>query len=114
MSAVDTFRVWLYDEVAWGLTMCEAPGCLRAAALLADFDERRREGVPVCFVDAGVLLERAFAVAEAPHKQLPDPWEYQRPPVRRREPGPSEWEFVGRSPEKWLAEQMGTDTSEPD
>src|SRR4051812_36375610 len=74
----EVFRVWEYEAVSWGDTLCEAPGCLRAAELLADFDERRREGVPVCVSDADVLLDRACAVAILPGSPLPDPWEYQR------------------------------------
>lgn len=115
-AAVDTFRTWRMDAVAWGDTLCEAPGCFRPADLLADYDERRDEGVPVCCTDADVLLERWVAVDEsrAVAGRLPDPWEAGRPPLRRRDSGPAEWEFADRSPEKWLAEQMGTNTSEPD
>ena len=118
MIAGDTFREWRGDELVWGSTMCEAPGCFRYAEVLADYDVRRDAGVPVCVDDADVLLERQVALAIAQdagvRAELPDPWELARRPVRRRDPGPSEWEHADRSPEKWLAEQQGVDTSNPD
>jgi hypothetical protein len=75
-----SFRVWPSFAVAWGETLCEAPGCVRAAELLADFDEWRFEGVPVCCVDADLMAERWAALAENPAAGfvLPDPWEAAR------------------------------------
>lgn len=54
-------RTWRFDEVVWGETLCEAPGCLAAAAMVAELDDRDR-GWPVCLLDADRLFERAAAV----------------------------------------------------
>jgi hypothetical protein len=82
---VSSFRTWRFDDVVWGVTSCEAAGCFAPAEVLADYDYRRDDGVPVCVHDADVLLERAVAIAEGgSHVELPDPWEYQRPVPRRR------------------------------
>lgn len=115
---VDTFRVWRLDEVAWGVTSCEAPGCFHTAEVLADFDDGRDVGVPLCLDDADLLLERTVAIAEFPeprsHLNLPDPWEHARRPQRRPPRRLAEWEVADRTPERWLAEQSGIDTSNPD
>lgn len=85
MSRVHTFRIWRAGEVVWGETMCEAPGCFRPAVLLADFDDDRGRGVPLCVDDADVLLERQVVLAEFPgpvsRLALPDPWEHARAEV---------------------------------
>lgn len=117
--AGDTFRTWHEGELVWGATMCEAPGCFAPAAVLADFDVERGRGIPLCLEDADALLERSVAIAETPREfsdALPDPWELRRRDRARRPAPEPEWAspHVDRSPEKWLAEQHGTDTSEPD
>lgn len=119
MSESGAFRVWRESDVDWSDGACEAPGCFRRPELLADFDEVRREGVPVCLEDAEVLLERSLAV-ELAVVELPDPWELAR---RRRgwrpRPVPA-WAspHADRTPEKWLAEAgyygEAVDTSNPD
>lgn len=78
------FRVWRVDDVVWGETACEAPGCHRPAELLAEFEDYPSRGVPLCVDDADLLLERTVAIAEHPELayRLGDPWELRRPIVR--------------------------------
>ena len=115
MSAVDAFRVWAGHHVAWGSTLCEAPGCLRPAEVLADVNDAGA-GIPLCVDDADTLLERELAVIDGPRPplELPDPWELRRRQRGRPPRRLSEWEIADRSPEKWLAEKSGVDVDEPD
>lgn len=110
------FRVWRSSDIAWGLTMCEAPGCFRSAAVLADYDQALDVGVPVCLDDADVLLERFAAQEWGRVDQLADPWELARRQRGRRPRGPQEYELADparpelgtigeRTPERFLAEQ---------
>ena len=46
---------WRYDQVQWGVTMCEAPGCVTAADGLLD-------GEPYCLDHADLLVDRAAAL----------------------------------------------------
>lgn len=101
MSATDVFRLWKMDEVEWGVTACEAPGCFAPAVLLAELDEFYR-GIPLCLDDAELLLDRTLALEL---EGLPDPWELRRRQSGPRVTRPAEWELEGRSPEKWLEEK---------
>lgn len=115
------FREWDYQDVHWGNSWCEAPGCDQPGELIYDSDRRNR-GVLLCVADADLLLEHQQALALLPAARrhlLPDPWEGRRRDGGRREPlhlpDAQVWD---RSPEKWLAEQGyygdPVDTSDPD
>lgn len=61
MSAAASPRLWLYNNVTWGVTLCEAPRCALTAEILADEVDGR--GVPLCLDCADLWLDRATAVA---------------------------------------------------
>jgi hypothetical protein len=113
VRASDSGRRWLYDDVAWGDTLCEAPRCGQSADLL--FDYVNGSGVPVCCGCADRWLDRqaAFELLRAERSSselLPELYEVEKRPAPRVDPD----RYAHRTVEMWLAEQTGVDTSDPD
>jgi hypothetical protein len=92
----EAMRSWRAADVTWGDTFCEAPGCFKAAELLAEYHAERELGVPLCLDDAETLL----ASWQLPASTEFVFWNEDKPAYRPRPMDPESWDAT---PEKWAA-----------